>query len=852
MVASGPVVTTPISEKPLNSPMSPNSASSSDTNFADVYEAIYPYEATDPGDLSFNARDRIIVLKREGDWWTGKIGDRIGTFPNNYVQKVETPLLETAIAIAPFQTKDEGRLSFDVGQLIYIRKKGDKGWYQGEIRSSDQPIRVGWFPANCVQMQTLSTPAPPTALYLNASELPRYIALFAYDAQQDDELSFPADAILEILDQTGSSGWFKAQYGNQIGLIPSTYVKSIDEHTASSSTQSRLLPSTPTTTNSSQHLVTNDSTIKTISNDSDTSSKNLLNNPLRTSAIRELIETEQRYIDDLLIVTNQFIEPLHNVRVLNDYETEQLFVNWYSLITLNSSLLKELHEQVDYKEDMPSIENGMIMLAPRSASLSNIALAAQLPSKSVIDNRHRSFTPDASNSPPIRRLKNRSGTHHRSPSISTIATKPNIEYMNDNIVSPPPLLSPGSMTITESTKIGEILCSHLPNMANDYFQYCNSHSQANKSLQIKIDSNEHFRSHVKIFQDKTGGLSLNGFLTKPIQRVTRYPLLIEKVLKHTLINHPDYEPLKQALDCARQLNERINQQISDQESSSRLEWLQQHLIFGSEENSSDGYVPSGKELLAFLFNDFLLCSTMKSSSANWQTQLFEQKSTLQLKLYRLPLFLTDIIIANESLNDQLTFSIASKIHEKPLVLKTQQTNVRTLWVKSINNAVEECQAAEKSILADKAMFTITDNKRNSRAAVARLLLVVQEALDLMPSSRTLERHRSVDPYCEITVCSLTLKTPFVKRTVNPKWNAPMQFLLYNLNEDIIHINIFDNEYFSPNENLGYTSVHLVDILPCPLDTFLTKPSLPFTQKVYLNNGSSVIIKCVVQILTTSN
>jgi Ca2+-dependent lipid-binding protein len=57
---------------------------------------------------------------------------------------------------------------------------------------------------------------------------------------------------------------------------------------------------------------------------------------------------------------------------------------------------------------------------------------------------------------------------------------------------------------------------------------------------------------------------------------------------------------------------------------------------------------------------------------------------------------------------------------------------------------------------------------------------------------------SVDPYCEITVGSLTLKTPFVKRTIKPKWNAPMQFLLYNLVEDVIHINIFDNEYFSPN------------------------------------------------------
>ncbi len=73
----------------------------------------------------------------------------------------------------------------------------------------------------------------------------------------------------------------------------------------------------------------------------------------------------------------------------------------------------------------------------------------------------------------------------------------------------------------------------------------------------------------------------NGFLTKPIQRVTRYPSLIEKVLKHTWNNHSDYLSIKQALDIACQLNESINKQISEQESSSQLDWLQQHLIFGS-------------------------------------------------------------------------------------------------------------------------------------------------------------------------------------------------------------------------------------------------------------------------------
>lgn len=111
--------------------------------------------------------------------------------------------------------------------------------------------------------------------------------------------------------------------------------------------------------------------------DGDTS-PNTSSNPSRISAIRELIETEQRYVEDLSIVSNEFIRPLNTARVLNDYEIEQLFINWYSLISLNSGLLQALHEQVDYREQPTLSENGVIMRAPRSVSMSNIALAAQV------------------------------------------------------------------------------------------------------------------------------------------------------------------------------------------------------------------------------------------------------------------------------------------------------------------------------------------------------------------------------------------------------------------------------------------------------------------------------------------
>ena len=68
-----------------------------------------------------------------------------------------------------------------------------------------------------------------------------------------------------------------------------------------------------------------------------------------------------------------------------------------------------------------------------------------------------------------------------------------------------------------------------------------------------VDFNEQFRSYVTVFQNKTSGLSVNGVLTKPIQHVTRYPLLIEKLLKYSSTQHPDYQS-----GCNKHLNVRIN------------------------------------------------------------------------------------------------------------------------------------------------------------------------------------------------------------------------------------------------------------------------------------------------------
>merc|ERR1711892_1574203 len=45
------------------------------------YVSVYPYTSDEPGDLIFEAGEYITVTAKNGDWWTGVVGDRGGVFP---------------------------------------------------------------------------------------------------------------------------------------------------------------------------------------------------------------------------------------------------------------------------------------------------------------------------------------------------------------------------------------------------------------------------------------------------------------------------------------------------------------------------------------------------------------------------------------------------------------------------------------------------------------------------------------------------------------------------------------------------------------------------------------------------
>lgn len=73
-----------------------------------------------------------------------------------------------------------------------------------------------------------------------------------------------------------------------------------------------------------------------------------------------------------------------------------------------------------------------------------------------------------------------------------------------------------------------------------YTTFCSKQLEAATLLQKLTETSGPFRDIVRKCQNNvaTRGMPLSSFLIKPMQRITKYPLLVSKILENTPDNHP--------------------------------------------------------------------------------------------------------------------------------------------------------------------------------------------------------------------------------------------------------------------------------------------------------------------------
>ncbi|KAH8413568.1 hypothetical protein KR009_012294 [Drosophila setifemur] len=226
----------------------------------EYYIAAYPYDSAEDGDLSFSAGEMVMVIKKEGEWWTGTIGTRTGMFPSNYVQKADVGTSSAALAEVDAVVEQEATLNGNAAFAAAPVEEPPFQQFQQEQQQQELPVQQ---PVQQLSEQTAAAEEPPEDLDTEVSqintqsktqssepaesysrpmsrtssmtpgmrakrsEIAQVIA--PYEATSTEQLSLTRGQLIMIRKKT-DSGWWEGELQakgrrRQIGWFPATYVK---------------------------------------------------------------------------------------------------------------------------------------------------------------------------------------------------------------------------------------------------------------------------------------------------------------------------------------------------------------------------------------------------------------------------------------------------------------------------------------------------------------------------------------------------------------------------------------------------------------------------------------------------
>ncbi|XP_063699833.1 intersectin-2 [Culicoides brevitarsis] len=208
----------------------------------DYYVAVYSYQSTEPGDLVFNEGDTIIVTSKNGDWWTGTLGENSGMFPSNYVQKLETTSGTVTVnndynstSAVSQNTNDQQVMNHDNEQQSLQQQQLEAAAQElqnqtdvdSEVSQINTQPKVSESSTDYVRPQSRSTSSASQRSGRLKGEVAQAIA--TYEATSSEQLSLAKGQLVMIRKKT-DSGWWEGELQakgrrRQVGWFPATYVK---------------------------------------------------------------------------------------------------------------------------------------------------------------------------------------------------------------------------------------------------------------------------------------------------------------------------------------------------------------------------------------------------------------------------------------------------------------------------------------------------------------------------------------------------------------------------------------------------------------------------------------------------
>ncbi|XP_064117346.1 intersectin-1-like isoform X7 [Macrobrachium nipponense] len=884
-MVSGPTATTsPVTtpqEAPEEPPMPDNLIHDEVSEF---YQALYPYLSGEPGDLTFNAGDVILVVKKEGDWWTGIINQNVGIFPSNYVEimqdqfsttstegtvaeqgvasaEEENVAVETkesvteqeqvvaseaneeevmelaksprspksgkgkkpeiATVIAPYDATSSNQLSLQRGQLVMIRKKTASGWWEGELQAKGKKRQIGWFPATYVKVLGGSSRSTPVSMELTNRE----------DAPPDDVVT-PTNA----------------NPITQVTITPPTDAPMTGPNDASNGFAEQVEALYPYTAMNEDELT------------------------FEAGAIISVIDKEDAAwwkgtINGIIgVFPSNYVQPFTGVS------------------TVGAVTSPDIEDSLCYRKKP-------VTVSPGRGARESWKISESSPIEQSRQNVIQEFiNTEATYLSELLLVEEAFIKPFRA---SSIVTEKEIDliFVNWNeLIQANSYFNKALKVRCKNSSggvikmIGDVICQQI-NQLKPYLRFCSIQICGATLLGEKASAEGEWADILKQCQDHPAvrGMTLTSFLLKPMQRITRYPLLVKQLLKYTPEGHPDYHNTEEAFNAATTLCAQVNEAVSQRENTDKLEWMQrqviceglsERLVFNSLTNTlgprkllHTGVLHKAKskrELVAFLLSDFLLLTKPSKSVASCSTlaSLERALASLNCTMYRKPMFLTDLKVETDK-DSELCYTLISSTCGE-IVVSAPTANERNNWLKKIAIAQKHIQDTERSLLQRK------QSKEKDLSIVGRVLVTVMAGVTLYEKLNEVRDRRpkgilhmhilngtdfncwgkgTLQSFCEVSLGSQVHRTS-TATSPHPKWDSTMQFLVKSLTEDVLCITVYEKGYFKPDEFLGRTEIKIYKVYQETEGQPGTQPQL-YKLKLEEVKSGEVILKISLQLFDKS-
>ncbi|XP_022081121.1 uncharacterized protein LOC110973912 isoform X4 [Acanthaster planci] len=136
-----------------------------------------------------------------------------------------------AIALYPFKAQTHKELSFGKGDIIYLLRKIDKNWFEGEHHG-----HAGIFPSSYVEVVTSLEDAKRAQIHGPGLE-GKARAKYRFNGETQMELSFNKGEYIVLIKKVDAN-WWEGYIGDRKGIFPAAYVEVLREPTGVTSSPS--------------------------------------------------------------------------------------------------------------------------------------------------------------------------------------------------------------------------------------------------------------------------------------------------------------------------------------------------------------------------------------------------------------------------------------------------------------------------------------------------------------------------------------------------------------------------------------------------------------------------------------